>query len=72
MRTNTQYGRDQVCAKARLNNVNGPVAEPDRSGCAPNTDYISVQYDGTQVPKYGYGYWSGNGGGIWVRVRADY
>jgi hypothetical protein len=70
IRTQTQYNRDQVCAKARHNYTTGPVAEG--SACWAGVNYTYAQFDGTHQLKKGYGYWAGNGSGIWVRVRAHY
>lgn len=70
IRTQTQYGRDQVCAKARYDYTTGAV-DP-QSVCVPNTDYAAAYFDGRHQLKKGYGYWSGNGTGIWVRVRSYY
>lgn len=70
IRSNTQYNRDQVCAKARYNTTTGAV-DP-QSACASGTDYVAAQFDGTHQLKKGYGYWAGNGGQIWIRVRAHY
>lgn len=68
--TQTENGRDQVCGKARKDYTTGPV-DPD-SACWANVSHMSAQFDSTHVEKKGYGYWAGNGGGIWVRVRAHY
>lgn len=59
----TQYSRDQVCAKARDNVINGPVS-PGSACTNGNLQALYFTYPDTW--KKGYVYWAGNGGGIWI------
>lgn len=63
--TTTQYGRDQVCAKARNGITTGPVASG--SGCARGTN-LGVYYTYPGDQKKAYGYWAGNGDPIVIGV----
>lgn len=65
----SQYGRDQICDKARRGLVGGPV-DP-QSKCVPNADFASVNYS-CNCDLKGYGYWAGNGGNIYFDVFAIY
>ena len=60
----TQYGRDQVCAKARDSITTGPVSPG--SACASNTHVQVVYFTYPSVQKKGYVYWAGNGGAIYI------
>lgn len=62
--TDTQYHRDSVCAKARDNVTSGPVSAG--SGCGSGLNHYTSYFNNYSQQKKGYGYWAGNGGGIWV------
>lgn len=60
----TQYTRDQVCAKARDNSTSGPITPG--SSCASGSSGFAVTLGASSTPRYPYAYWAGNGNPIWV------
>jgi hypothetical protein len=66
--TQSQYGRNQVCAKARDSIVSGPVSPG--SACISNTNFGYADFTYPSVYKKAYGYWAGAGGPIWVIASA--